>query len=247
MDCLNPNNLAKEQLSKLYYEGLFNHWIGNWPTFFSLFHKSHEVSEHCCRGACQILVRLKNSGPESRGLETSRDLVERRPATYWEEGQNNDVIMGAMTSQITSLTIVYSSVYSGTDQRKHQNSASLAFVRGLHRWPVNSPHKRPVKRKMFLFNDVIMGWWQYFQWRHMMVLYITRDALPCYDSFVQVCLLKASDINSRPIYFVGKSNFLSLSVSSLLTGDICNSHVTWVTRLPWIPVHTFGHLRLFYI
>ena len=118
--------------------------------------------------------------------------------------------MGAMTSQITSLTIVYSSVYSGTDQRKHQNSASLAFVRGLHRWPVNSPHKRPVKRKMFLFNDVIMGWWQYFQWRHIMVLYITRDALPCYDSFVQVCLLKASDINSRPIYFVGKSNFLLL-------------------------------------
>ena len=41
-----------------------------------------------------------------------------------------DVIMGAMESQITSLTIVYSAVYSGTHQRKHQSSASLAFVRG---------------------------------------------------------------------------------------------------------------------
>ena len=45
-----------------------------------------------------------------------------------------DVIMSLMVSQITSLTIVYSTVYSVTDQRKHQSSASLAFVRGIHRW-----------------------------------------------------------------------------------------------------------------
>ena len=69
----------------------------------------------------------------------------------------SDVIMGTMASQITSLTIVYSTVYSGADQRKHQSSASLTFVMGIHRWPVNSPHKRPVTRKMFLFDDVIMG------------------------------------------------------------------------------------------
>ena len=50
---------------------------------------------------------------------------------------------------ISSLTIVYSSVYSGADQRKHQNSASLAIVRGIHRWPMNSPHKWPVTRKSF--------------------------------------------------------------------------------------------------
>ena len=52
--------------------------------------------------------------------------------------------------------IVYSTVYSGTDHRKHQSSTSLAFVRGIHRWPVNSPHKWPVTRKMFPFDDVIM-------------------------------------------------------------------------------------------
>ena len=57
----------------------------------------------------------------------------------------NDVIMGAITSKITSLTIVYSTDYSDTDQRKHQSSASLAF-----------PHKGPVTRKMFPFDDVIM-------------------------------------------------------------------------------------------
>ena len=65
--------------------------------------------------------------------------------------------MGTMASQITSLTIVYSTVYSSADQRKHQSSASLAFVRGIHRGPVNSPHKWPVTRKMFPFDDVIMG------------------------------------------------------------------------------------------
>ena len=68
----------------------------------------------------------------------------------------DDVIMGAMASQITSLTIVYSTVHSGADQRKHQSSASLAFVRGIHRGPVNSPHKWPVTRKMSPFDDVIM-------------------------------------------------------------------------------------------
>ena len=61
-----------------------------------------------------------------------------------------------MASQLTSFTSVYSTVYSGADQRKHQSSASLAFVRGIHWWPVNSPHKWPVKGKMFPFDDVIM-------------------------------------------------------------------------------------------
>ena len=64
--------------------------------------------------------------------------------------------MSAMASQITSLTIVYSCFYSGADQRKPQSSASLAFVRGFHRWPVNSPHKGPITQKMFPFDDVIM-------------------------------------------------------------------------------------------
>ena len=68
----------------------------------------------------------------------------------------NDVIMGAIASQITSLTIVYSTVYSDADQRKYQSSASLAFVRGIHRGPVNSPHKWPVMRKILPIDDVIM-------------------------------------------------------------------------------------------
>ena len=69
--------------------------------------------------------------------------------------------MGAIAAQITSLTIVYSTVYSGADQSKHQSSASLAFVWGIHRGPVNSPHKWPVTRKMFPFDDVIMNKYGY--------------------------------------------------------------------------------------
>ena len=76
-----------------------------------------------------------------------------------------DITMDTMTSQITSLTIVYSTVYSGVDQRKHQSSASLAFVRGIHRGPVNSPHKWPATRKMFPFDDVIMSCGSH--WRHI--------------------------------------------------------------------------------
>ena len=74
----------------------------------------------------------------------------------------DDVIMGTIASQITSLTSVYLTVYSGADQSKHQSSASLAFVWGIHRGPVNSPHKRPVTRKMFPFDDVIMVSVDYF-------------------------------------------------------------------------------------
>ena len=46
---------------------------------------------------------------------------------------NDDVIMTPMAPQITRLAVVYSIVYSGVDKKKHQSSASLAFVRGIHR------------------------------------------------------------------------------------------------------------------
>ena len=68
----------------------------------------------------------------------------------------SDIILSAMASQTTGVSIVYPNVCSGACQRKHQSSASLAFVRGIHRSLVNSPHKGPVTRKMLPFHDVIM-------------------------------------------------------------------------------------------
>ena len=64
--------------------------------------------------------------------------------------------MGAIASRITGVPVVYSSICSGADQRKHQSFAPLAFLRGIHWWPMKSPHKGPVTRKMFPFDHVIM-------------------------------------------------------------------------------------------
>ena len=83
----------------------------------------------------------------------SKWLLTKPPTSHYHY---DDVIMTMLASQITSLTVVYSIVYSGVNQRKHQSSASLAFVREIHRGPVNFPHKWPVTRKMFPFDDVIM-------------------------------------------------------------------------------------------
>ena len=65
--------------------------------------------------------------------------------------------MSAMAFRIT-CSIVSSTVCSGADQRKHQTSASLASVRGIHRWPMNSPHKGPVTRKRF--NLMTSSWYE---------------------------------------------------------------------------------------
>ena len=71
----------------------------------------------------------------------------------------NDVIMNAMSSQTMGVSIVHSTVCLGVYQRKHLSSASLPFVRGIHRWPVNSPHNGPVTQKMLPFGDVSMHYW----------------------------------------------------------------------------------------
>ena len=73
--------------------------------------------------------------------------------------------MSPMASQITSLTIVYSTVYSGADQRKHQSSASLAFVRGIHRWPVNSPTKTSDAENVSIW------------WRHHVMIHLDSFCL----------------------------------------------------------------------
>ena len=76
----------------------------------------------------------------------------------------SDVIMSGMASQISSLTIVYSTVHSsGADQRKHQSSVSQVFVRGIHPWPMNQPvtsefpAQRASNAENFPFDDVIMN------------------------------------------------------------------------------------------
>ena len=108
---------------------------------------NHNVKKHWCSCWCWCLCMLIIVIIATHSCHQSNI----RSARHY-----GGVIMGAMASQIASLASFYSTVYSGADQRKHQSSASLAFVRGIHRWPVNSPHKGPVTRNMFPFDDVIM-------------------------------------------------------------------------------------------
>ena len=65
--------------------------------------------------------------------------------------------MSVIASQITGISTDFSTVCSGAHQRKHQSFASLAFLGGIDRWPMNSPYKGPVTREMFPFDDVIMN------------------------------------------------------------------------------------------
>ena len=113
-------------------------------------------------------------------LRINKSLPYWVHGTFADETHYDNVIMGAMASQITSLTIVYSTVYSDADQRKYQSSASLAFVWGIHRGPVDSPHKWPVTRKRSPFDDVIvcLG----FQWKMKWLWYSLISNKKCFDS-----------------------------------------------------------------
>ena len=130
------------------------------------------LSKHwlCCTGCCQYLLNMKylRYGILSLHFSTSQRCFW---TSCWSRtGHYDDVIMSAIASQITSLTIVYSTDYPGADQSKHQSSASLAFVWGIHRGPVNSPHKWPVTRKMFPFDDVIMSSYHWPPLYHIYIL-----------------------------------------------------------------------------
>ena len=91
------------------------------------------------------------------GEQAKQEPGAIRSNILYHRGHNSDVIMSVMASQITGVCSVCPTACSDADQRKHQTSASLTFVRGIHRWLVNSPHKGPVTRKMFPFDDVIMA------------------------------------------------------------------------------------------
>ena len=99
-----------------------------------------------------INATFARNNNETQSSQLSPDFwasrIKQFPSNY------SDVIMSAMASQIAGVSIIYSTVCSGADQIKHQSFASLGFLRGIHRWLINSPHKGPATRKMH--DDVIM-------------------------------------------------------------------------------------------
>ena len=97
-----------------------------------------------------ILHTLEESPPRRRG--------KGQCCVFFAPHHYSDVILSVIASQIIGVSIICPTVCSSADQRKHWSSASLAFDRGIHRWAVDSPHKRPVTWKMFPFHDVIIFW-----------------------------------------------------------------------------------------
>ena len=116
----------------------------------SVKYQSKFIHFHSRKCIWNVVWKMAAILPRPQWVNSAQPWVLPRCLHY------SDTIMSAMASQITSLTIVYSTFYSGADQRKLQSTASLAFVRRIHRWQLNSPRERPVMRKMFLFDDVIM-------------------------------------------------------------------------------------------
>ena len=105
--------------------------------------QSVEIVSECWRQTRTTKERDKWHTVDTKSDLDMNDCMDRMLSQHY-----GDVILSSTASQITSLAIVCSDVYSGADQRKHQSSASLAFERRIHRGPVNSPYKWPVTRKM---------------------------------------------------------------------------------------------------
>ena len=157
----------------------------------------------------------------------------------------SDVIMSATASQITNLTIVYSTVYSGADQRKHQSSASLAFVRGIHRSPVDSPHKGLVTRKCFI------------SWRHhdyALIIVLSIDEVLyrrwLYRYSFDTCFLWARIRQRVSCYCVDKYNHtlflrkgnISVAISWCEENSHCLSFRA--NKLKHYPIHWFGKIAV---
>ena len=133
----------------------------------------------------------------------------------------NDVIMSAIASQINRLTIVYSTVYSDGDQRKHQSAASLAFVRGIHRW---IPHTKASNAENFSV------WWPHHD--------STIDA-NCNDNYITLCHTKPRVVvvclvMHMPVLLLslfGIAYYLMWVICNLGPTAYCDLQLLWNLRL----------------
>ena len=149
---------------------LFHKWSSNYKLKYGFSAIPHDVKYHYAYGIHKWSLLLQNYGIFNTVWVFWNVLWKHSHFPhYWllcDESTRHrsiqsfyshctDVIMSAMASQFTSVSIVCSTVRSGADQRRQQSSTLLTFVRGIHRLPVNSPHKGPVTRKLLRFGDII--------------------------------------------------------------------------------------------
>ena len=134
----------------------------------TIHHNTH--GQHGLSSLCIIHLVAKTRGKREVIHKELSDLFPQLAQTWQTWGSMyimikclvsyyTDVTMSSMASRITSGSIVYLTVGPGPDQRKYQSSASLAFAWGIHRWSVNSSHKRPVTRKIH-YTSVTWALWR---------------------------------------------------------------------------------------
>ena len=132
-------------------------FMKSWEKVCRIFWCRFKLSWHCTSVPYCLLVSVSNEM-----LFDKYDKIDRKRQEFYPMIHATEQIPTHRAQSQTGNSLwksdfyVYSNIYSCADQRKHQSSASLAFVRGIHRWPVNSPHEGPATRKMFPFHDVIM-------------------------------------------------------------------------------------------
>ena len=149
---------------------------------------------------------------------------------------DNGVIMSATASQITGVTIVCLIVCSVADQREHQSSVSLAFVWGIHRWPVYSPHKGPVTRKIFPFDDVIVRKRDFARFGYPVLLYYM-----CYWPALWAkwaCRLSAIVENIVVLSFACQLTVTHLKIGILDLQVSCSDLTKWMGASLVAPVMT---------
>ena len=157
--------------------------------------------------------------------------------------------MVAMASQITSLTIVHSTVYSNVDQRKHQSSASLAFVGGIHRWPVNSSHKLSDTRKGL---HLVMSSWRLNNASRLWIVAILRIFIMKIASYGRANAYTGPDEGRWIVYIHNTKNYVSLQPTRVQIYDIYHTKLTWVTLqrqslyMNWILCAVLFGFRIYY-
>ena len=141
------NELLNKHLSCLWFETPWHpgHWMAQQTFSVTAFNaiQSGPFRNH----SSQRSISKSNA-------TTIRCAWRIRNALQWRLHEPDGV------SNHRRLDCLINRLFRRRDERKHQSSASLAFVRGIHRWSVNSPRKRPVTRKIFRFDDVIMVGWR---------------------------------------------------------------------------------------
>ena len=212
----------------------WKHFPRYWP-FVRGIHRLPVNSPH--KGQWRRALMLSLICTWTNGWVNNRDAGDfRRHRTYY------DVILMIKASQITVVCSVCPTVGSGADQRKHQSSASLAFVWGIHWWPVNSPHKRPVTRNMFPFNDIIM----HMRWLNTYPCHMRQNAFCCW---YHVLHFSSDKITVCDNYKQNKSrlnNFLYLQLAVFSRTDTVTKIILlqlWSWHLS--RCHLKGGLRLF--